>query len=96
MQKYNSLFFSFDFSVKNDPGKAYMRCTLLKRLVWMNVLLLLKHNCRRTLCENEFALNVPLSVTQDSNMRGRSFQQRCNIQRDAPLLEWHYSFIVVA
>lgn len=27
--------------------------------------LVLKHNCRRTLCENEFALNVPLSVTQD-------------------------------
>ncbi len=27
--------------------------------------LVLKHNCRRTLWENEFALNDPLSVTQD-------------------------------
>lgn len=62
----------------------------------MNVLSYLKHNCRRTLCENEFALNVPLSMMQDTNMRGRSFQKRCNIQRGAPLSERHYSFRGIA
>lgn len=64
--------------------------------MWLNVLLYLKHNCRRALCKNEFALNVPLSMMQDTNTRGPSFPKRCNIQRDAPLSEWHYSFRGIA
>ncbi len=64
--QYNSLFFSFDFNVRNDPFlESIYEIYLINKTSVDERPLVLKHNCRRTLCENEFALNVPLSVTQD-------------------------------
>lgn len=80
---------------QSHSWKAFMRCTLLKRVLWMSVLSYWSITAEGH-CAKMNLLLMFLSAWHKTNIRGRSFQQRCNIQRDAPLSEWHYSFRGIA